>query len=152
MQLLFFNASVFKASSQNYVKYTISCVMSVGPSVCPRDGFSWNLILVCFPTSCWENLSLIKIMTSTLHNVVFTCAVISRSVLLRLRLVSEMWRKSKHLFYVQWLFSENRTVHRDNVAIFGTCSHVTDYNTGLSKMIVGVLATYHTQYIWDRSM
>jgi hypothetical protein len=49
------------------VKATVSFVMSVCPSVCPRGkvqfplhGFSWNLIYEYFSSICWENLSFIK--------------------------------------------------------------------------------------------
>ena len=77
-------------------KQTISFVMSVcphGTTGLPLDGFSWNFYIWVFFRKCKKKKSvLIKIgkkTTGTLHEDQYTFLITSRSILLRMRNVSD---------------------------------------------------------------
>jgi len=115
---------IFLGAFAKLRKATIGFVMSVCSSVArvttrlPLDGFSWKFILEYFSKIYWENSSLIKIWqekTSTLHSNQYTFLVISRSVLLRMKNVSDKsYRETRytHFMFNDFFFSfENRAVY-----------------------------------------
>jgi len=111
-------------------KATTSFVMSVRPPLLPHgtsrlplDGFSWNLMFEYFSTLSKENLRSIKVLPK--QRVIYM-KTISRSILLRMRNVSDkIRRENQNTFCVQYLFQ--RTLNFcDNVWKYVTAGQATD--------------------------
>jgi len=88
-----------------------------GKTLLPLDGFSPKIYIICFffhetLTNKYNIEWNITRITGTLHENQYTY-LISRSVLLRMRNVSEkvVQKIKKSTFYVQWLFFLNRAVY-----------------------------------------
>jgi hypothetical protein len=114
--------SGFYALSQNCEKRLLA---SLYPSVCPSvlpsawntrltlDRFSWNLIFDCFSKICRENSSLTK-MRQEKRILYMKINIHSWSYLPQFFSEWENFQtkfEEKIMTYVQWCFSENRTIH-----------------------------------------
>ena len=120
-------------------KTTVSFSMSVHPSVCPHGttrlplgGFSWNFIFGYFSKvsrkfRCHLNLTRI---TATLHEDRYTFLIISRSVLPRMRNVSDKnCRGNQNTHFVFSTFFLNRTVYEIMWEKYRRAGQATDDNT-----------------------
>jgi hypothetical protein len=106
-------------------------VCPYGTNQLPLDRFSWNLIFeyfskICREIKCHENLTRI---TGTLHEHTCTFMIISRSVPLRVRNVSDKsCRQNQNTHFMFSEFSQKSCRLWDNVEKHGTARQATDVN------------------------
>jgi hypothetical protein len=127
-------------------KATISFVMYVRPSVHPHgttrlplDGFSWHLIFVYFSKNGWENSKIHQNLTrimDTIREDRYTFLIISRSILLRMRNVSDKncrENQNTHFVFRNFFSSANRAVYE----IVEKYCRAGQYNTAQAHCMLG---------------